>query len=131
MFRRMTATQVIRQLEKLPVRERRKVFAYVENALERREQIEDRKALEKVRRDSRPSTLWKEVKARIGLRKDETNDLLADPEFTAHLDRMIIGIVRYHDVPVRNLSRRRIDRWVARDKAGMTKFRATPRQAVP
>ncbi|MBM3851517.1 MAG: hypothetical protein FJ399_00005 [Verrucomicrobia bacterium] len=63
----MTANQVIRQLEKLPARERRKVFAYVDSALEQREDIEDRKAIEEVRRDPRPPVPWKEVKARIGL----------------------------------------------------------------
>jgi mRNA-degrading endonuclease RelE of RelBE toxin-antitoxin system len=67
MFRAVTATQVIRQLEKLPARERRKVFAYVDSALDRREEIEDRKAIEEVRRDPRPAVPWKVVKARIGL----------------------------------------------------------------
>ncbi|MDO8544425.1 MAG: hypothetical protein Q7S40_28630 [Opitutaceae bacterium] len=67
MFRRMTATQVIRQLEKLPARERRKVFAYVDSALERREEAADRKAITEVRKDTRPSVPWSEVKARIGV----------------------------------------------------------------
>lgn len=63
----VTATQVIRQLEKLPARERRKVFAYVDSALERREDIEDRRAIAEVRRDPRPAVSWKVVKGRIGL----------------------------------------------------------------
>ena len=63
----MTATQVIRQLEKLPARERRKVFAYVDSELERREEISDRKAVAEVRRDARPHVPWNQVKARIGL----------------------------------------------------------------
>jgi len=66
-FKVVTAIQVIRQLEKLPARERRKVFAYVDSALERREEIADRKAIEEVRRDPRPPVPWKVVKARIGL----------------------------------------------------------------
>ena len=67
MFRAMTATQVIRQLEKLPARERRKVFAYVGSAIERREEAADRKAIAEIRKDKRPSVPWSEVKARIGL----------------------------------------------------------------
>ena len=67
MFRRMTATYLIRQLEKLPARERRKVFAYVDSEIERREEIAERKAVAEVRSDSRPPVAWKEVKARIGL----------------------------------------------------------------
>ena len=63
----MTATTVIRQLEKLPARERRKVFAYVENARALREDAADRKALAEARRDSRPLVAWKDVKARLGL----------------------------------------------------------------
>jgi hypothetical protein len=67
MFRRMTATQMIRQLEKLPTRERRKVFAYVDSEIDRREEIADRKAVVEARNDPRPPVGWKEVKARIGL----------------------------------------------------------------
>ena len=63
----MTATTVIRQLEKLPARERRKVFAYVETARALREDAADRKALVEVRRDSRPPVAWKDTKARLGL----------------------------------------------------------------
>jgi len=67
MFSRMTAIQVIRQLEKLPTRERRKVFAYVDSEIERREEIADRKAVAEARNDPRPTVAWKVVKARIGL----------------------------------------------------------------
>ncbi|HVU33555.1 MAG TPA: hypothetical protein VHE61_08985 [Opitutaceae bacterium] len=63
----MTATQVIRQLKKLPARERRKVFAYVDGTIERREEIADRKAVAEARKDSRPTVPWSEVKKRIGL----------------------------------------------------------------
>jgi hypothetical protein len=67
MFQNMTATQVIHQLEKLPPRERRKVFAYVDSEIGRREEIADRKALAEARSDPRPTVPWKNVKARIGL----------------------------------------------------------------
>ena len=63
----MTATHVIRQLESLPTRERRKVFAYVDAELERREQEADRKAIAEARRDPRPPVPWPEVKKRLGL----------------------------------------------------------------
>lgn len=63
----MTATQVIRHLETLPVRERRKVLAYVDVALRRREDAADRKAMKEARSDSRPAVPWKAVKARLGL----------------------------------------------------------------
>lgn len=66
-FTVVTAAQVIRQLEKLSARERRKVFAYVDSALARREEIEDRKEIGEVRGDPRPPVPWKVVKARIGL----------------------------------------------------------------
>ena len=64
----MTAISVIRQLEKLPARERRKVFAYVDSVISPREDMEDRKALAAARRDPRPSVPWKEAKARLGLK---------------------------------------------------------------
>lgn len=63
----MTATQVIHQLEKLPARERRKVFAYMGTEIERREDAADRRAVAAVRRDKRPPVAWSEVKARLGL----------------------------------------------------------------
>ncbi len=63
----MTATTVIRQLEKLPARERRKVFAYVDTARARREDAADRKALAEVRRDLRSTVAWKDAKVRLGL----------------------------------------------------------------
>ena len=63
----MTATTVIRQLEKLPARERRKVFAYVDSVISPREDEEDRKALAAVRGDRRPPRAWKDVKARLRL----------------------------------------------------------------
>ncbi len=59
----MTAAQVIRRLEKLPPRERRKVFAYVDTEIERREEAADRKAIAEVRKDSRPSVPWNGSKA--------------------------------------------------------------------
>lgn len=63
----MTAIQVIRQLENLPAQERRKVLAYVDVALRRREDAADRKALKAARSDPRPTVPWKSVKARLGL----------------------------------------------------------------
>lgn len=63
----MTATQVIRQLEKLPSRERRKVFAYLGAKIEQREEAADRKALAEARRDPRPSLPWEQVKAKHAL----------------------------------------------------------------
>lgn len=63
----MTATQFIQQLESLPTKERRKVFAYVDAEMERREQEADRKALAEARRDRRPPAAWPEVKKRLGL----------------------------------------------------------------
>lgn len=64
---RMTATHVIRQLERLPARERRKVFAYVDAELERREEVADRKAVAEARRDPRPTVDWGKAKKRLGL----------------------------------------------------------------
>lgn len=128
----MTAIQVIRQLEKLSARERRKVFAYVGSTFGRREEIEDRKAVKEVRRDLRQAVPWKEVKRRIGLSAYDEKELLADPAFRRHLARMKAGEVRYYDantVPaVRNLSKTQIKRWIARDEEGMAAFRATPRK---
>jgi len=66
-FQRMTATHVIRQLESLPLRERRKVFAYVDTAIERREEAADRKAVAEARRDSQPPVAWTEAKKRLGI----------------------------------------------------------------
>lgn len=63
----MTATHVIRQLERLPAKERRKVFAYVDAELERREDKADRAALIEARRDPRPAVRWGQVKAKHGL----------------------------------------------------------------
>ena len=63
----MTATHVIRQLARLPTRERRKVLAYMDAELERREQEADRKAIAEARRDPRAPALWTEVKKRHGL----------------------------------------------------------------
>lgn len=68
MFPRMTAMTVIRQLEKLPARERKKVFAYMGDLAARREDAEDRKAIAAARRDPRPDVLWREAKARLGLK---------------------------------------------------------------
>jgi len=64
----VTATEVIRQLAKLPIRERRKVYAYVDREIEQAEEVRDRKAIAEARKDPRPSVPWSEVKARIGLR---------------------------------------------------------------
>lgn len=63
----MTALQVIRQLKTLPARERRKVFAYVDTEINRREDLADRKALAEARLDLRPATPWPEAKKRLGL----------------------------------------------------------------
>jgi hypothetical protein len=61
----MTATRVIRQLKGLPLRERRKVFAYVDAEIERREERADRKA--EARRDPRSPVAWEDAKKRLGL----------------------------------------------------------------
>ena len=61
----MTAAQVIHQLKKLPADERRKVFAYVDAELDRREERADRKAVAEVRRDPRPPIAWKDAKKRL------------------------------------------------------------------
>ncbi|MCX6940688.1 MAG: hypothetical protein NTX09_08130 [Verrucomicrobia bacterium] len=63
----MTATSVIRQLERLPARERKKVFAYVDTARALREDAADRKALAEARGDPRPPVAWKSAKVRLGL----------------------------------------------------------------
>jgi len=63
----MTATQVIRQLETLPAKERRKVFAYVDAEIERREEEADRAAVAEVRLDPRPNVPWPVAKKRLGL----------------------------------------------------------------
>ena len=63
----MTATHVIRQLKSLPSRERRKVFAYVDAELERREEKADLKAVAESRRDPRPAVNWEDVKAKHGI----------------------------------------------------------------
>ena len=63
----MTATRVIRQLRGLPLRERRKVFAYVDAEIERREMKADRKAVAEARRDPRPPVAWEDAKKRLGL----------------------------------------------------------------
>lgn len=63
----MTAIQVIRQLERLPARERRKVFAYMDAAIERREDEIDRMVLTEAKCDPRPAVPWKQIKARHGL----------------------------------------------------------------
>lgn len=67
MFPRMTAMQVIHQLKSLPARERRKVFAYVDTEIERREETADRKAVAEARRDPRPPVAWTEARKRLGL----------------------------------------------------------------
>jgi len=66
-LRPVTATNVIRQLKRLPARERRKVFAYVDAELERREEKADRKAVAEARRDPRPPVAWEEAKKKLGL----------------------------------------------------------------
>ncbi len=63
----VTATHVIRQLKNLPLKERRKVFAYVNAEIERREERADRKAVADARRDPRPAVPWEEVKQRLGM----------------------------------------------------------------
>ena len=63
----MTATHVIRQLERLPAKERRKVFAYVDAEIERREEEADRKAVAEARSDPRPPVAWENARKRLGL----------------------------------------------------------------
>jgi hypothetical protein len=63
----VTATHVIRQLKSLPLKERRKVFAYVDAEIERREERADRKAVAEARRDPRPAVPWEEAKKRLGM----------------------------------------------------------------
>ena len=54
-------------MKTLPARERRKVLAYVDTQLARREDAADRKAVAAARRDPRPPTPWPEAKKRLGL----------------------------------------------------------------
>ena len=63
----VTATHVIRQMKRLPAKERSKVFAYVDAELERQEQRADRKAVADARQDPRPPVAWEEAKKRLGL----------------------------------------------------------------
>jgi hypothetical protein len=63
----MTAMHVIRQMKSLPLKERRKVFAYVDAEIERQEEETDRKAVAEVRRDPRPPVAWEEAKKQLGL----------------------------------------------------------------
>jgi hypothetical protein len=58
---------VIRQLKSLPLKERRKVFAYVDAEIERQEEEADRKVVAEVRRDPRPPVAWEEAKKQLGL----------------------------------------------------------------
>ena len=67
MFSRMTATQLIHQLETLPPKEQRKVFAYVDAEIERREEAADRAAVAESRRDPRPSVPWTQARKKLGL----------------------------------------------------------------
>lgn len=63
----MTAADVICQIKGLPLKERRKVFAYVDADIERREDRADRKAMAEARRDMRPAVPWADAKKRLGL----------------------------------------------------------------
>lgn len=63
----VTATHVVRQLKSLPLKERRKAFAYVDAEIGRREERADRKAVAEARRDPRPPVPWDKAKKRLGM----------------------------------------------------------------
>jgi hypothetical protein len=63
----MTATQMIRQLETVPAKERRKMFAQVDAEIERQEEEADRAAVAASRMDPRPNVRWPTAKKRLGL----------------------------------------------------------------
>ncbi len=66
----MTAQTIISRIEKLPTRERRKVFAWVDRKLTQREDAADLKAAReiKARIDAGESTVgWAQVKREISL----------------------------------------------------------------
>jgi len=67
----MTATVLIKQFKKLPSRERRKVFAWMDHELMQREEERARKAAKTVLAKiaaGEPTTPWLQVKKEIGLR---------------------------------------------------------------
>ncbi len=66
----MTAQTVISRIEKLPSKERRKVFAWVDRKLAAREDELDRKAADAVKARiaaGEPTNSWGQVKKEIGL----------------------------------------------------------------
>jgi hypothetical protein len=67
MFQHMTATKFIRDLQQLPAKERRKVFAYVGASIAKREDASDRRAVAASRRDQRPTVPLSEIKRELGL----------------------------------------------------------------
>jgi hypothetical protein len=67
----MTASVLIEQFKKLPSRERRKVFAWMDQELAQREDEQARKAAKAVLAKieaGEPTTPWPQVKKEIGLR---------------------------------------------------------------
>jgi hypothetical protein len=67
----MTATVLIERIKKLPSRERRKVFAWMDHELTQREDELDRAAAQAVAAKiaaGEPTTPWAQVKKEIGLK---------------------------------------------------------------
>ncbi len=67
----MTATVLIERIKKLPSRERRKVFAWMDHELTQREDEVDRVAAQAVAVKiavGEPTTPWAQVKKEIGLK---------------------------------------------------------------
>ncbi|MBC7366373.1 MAG: hypothetical protein H7343_06095 [Undibacterium sp.] len=63
----MTATKFIRELQQLPAKERRKVFAYVGASIAKREDASDRRAVTASRRDRAPAIPLSDLKRQLGL----------------------------------------------------------------
>jgi hypothetical protein len=63
----MTATKFIRELQQLPAKERRKVFAYVGASIAKRQDASDRRAVAAARRDQRPAIPLSDLKRELGL----------------------------------------------------------------
>jgi hypothetical protein len=63
----MTATKFIRDLQQLPAKERRKIFAYVGASITKRENASDHRAVAAARRDQRPTVPLSALKRELGL----------------------------------------------------------------
>ncbi len=63
----MTAIKFIRDLQRLPAKERRQVFAYVCATIAKREDASDRRAVTAHRHDQRPAVRVSDLKRELGL----------------------------------------------------------------